>query len=122
MNVQAVLNFFDIISMIMMMGIIVVYSLATFWNIKFLMVSKWQIYSGIKVYITSCCAIFTVMYIYILTKAVLGVPTDVNLFGAIVVRPAIFLMGGAIASSARARLVSLNHGGEKWMLRSGKIL
>jgi hypothetical protein len=122
MNAQAALTIFDIISLIMICAVIIIHGLAAFWNIKFLIVTEWQTFSWIKVYSASVCIFVAVAYAYLIIKFMMGDPVDTSLFGAVIVRPLVFLMGGAFASSAEARLTSLKNGGnEKWILRKSKI-
>jgi uncharacterized BrkB/YihY/UPF0761 family membrane protein len=122
MNAQLVLNIFDIIGLIMMLAIILFYGLASFWNIKFLTKTEWQEFSWIKVYSSIVCVLMSIAYIFLIIKFMLNEPMDTTLFGIIIIRPLILLMGGAFASSARARLTSLRNGGnEKWMLRNGRV-
>jgi hypothetical protein len=114
---ESVLTIFDIIGISMIVGIVVVYGLAAYWNIKFLLLAKRQPYTWIKIFTTIMCMVFMGLYSYSLMWIVLGDPIDVSVFGFAFVRPSILLMGGALASSARARCVSLLSGGENWTLR-----
>ena len=124
MTIQVALTVFDIIGIIMMSFIIIVYMLASFWNIKFLIKTEWQGFSWIKAYSSGICILMSFAYIYLIIKFIFGFPIDTTLFGAMIIRPLIFLLGVAFASSARARLTSLKFkgGGEKWILRHGKEL
>jgi hypothetical protein len=117
MFTESVITIFDIIAVVMMVGIIVVYGLASYWNIKFLLLAKWQSYSWIKMFTAIMCIVFAGLYSYSLIQTIIGVPIDVSLFGFGFVRPSLFLLGGALASSARSRCVSLLSGGENWTLR-----
>jgi hypothetical protein len=117
MFTESVITIFDIIAIVMMVGIIVVYGLASYWNIKFLLVAKWQSYSWIKMFTAIMCFVFAGLYSYSLIQTIIGTPIDVSLFGFGFVRPSLFLLGGALASSARSRCVSLLSGGENWTLR-----
>lgn len=117
MNVEYAINFLDIIGIAVLIGIVVVYGFASYWNIKFLILAKKQSYSWIKMYTTIMCVIFVLLYSYSIFRVFSGNPIEASLFAAGFVRPAIFLMGGALASSARARLISLLSGGENWTLR-----
>lgn len=123
MNFQIALDFFDIIGLIMMCAVIIVNGLAAFWNIKFLLITEWQNFSWIKSYSASVCVLVALTYLYLLIRFIIGNPIDTSLFGSAIVRPLVFLMGGAFASSAKSRLTSLKNGGnEIWILRKPKIL
>lgn len=111
-------NFLNAISIFMIIGIIVVYGLSSFWNIMFLIKSKWQVYSGIKLYTALCSIIFVLLYSYLLFDIITGEPKPFSVVNIAIMRPAVFLLGGAIASAARARYTSLVHGGERWILRN----
>jgi hypothetical protein len=117
MDLEYAIDFLDTISIIVIIGIIVVYGLASYWNIKFLMITKKQSYTWIKIYTTIMCIVFVMLYLYFITMIILGKPIESSLFAAGFARPAIFLMGGALASSARARYTSLLSGGEDWKMR-----
>jgi len=101
----------------MIIGIIIVYGLSVFWNISFIIKAKWQIYSGIKVYTTICSLLFVAIYTYLLFDVFSNDPQPFSMVNIALMRPTVFLMGGALASAARARYVSLLHGGEHWILR-----
>jgi len=111
------ITIFDAISISMMVGIIVVYFLSFYWNLKLILVTEWQDYSFIKLYIAIAEFVFTATYVCTLARVLLCIPIDVNFFGAVVIRPSILFLGGALASSARASYKSLVYGGERWILR-----
>lgn len=109
----------DIISRIVIFGIIIVYGLAAFWNFQFLILFKWKEFSWVKLYSGISCIIMMTIYIYIYISNLF---TDTDSFGTIAIRPTIFLLGGSIAANARARLTALlKNGGEKWTLRKSKM-
>lgn len=117
MNIEYIIDFLDIVGIIISAGIVLVYGFASYWNIKFLMLTKKQSYSWIKMYTAFVCIVFVILYSYSIFRFISGNPIEASLFAAGFVRPAIFLMGGALASSARARNISLLSGGENWTLR-----
>lgn len=123
MDAQVAITIIDIIMSILTIGIIIIYGLAAIWNIMFLCKTEWQSFSWIKVYSSLVCIIGSFIYLFLLVKLILGNPVDNTLFGSIVIRPFILLIGGAFASSARARLTTLKTrgGNEKWILRNCKI-
>jgi hypothetical protein len=118
---EIALDFLDIIGLIVMIGIAISFGLASFWHIKFLQLSKWQQYSWIKAYTMIICIMICILYIYTIIEFIIGTPIEVSIFGFAFVRPALLLLGGALASGARARCISLLSGGENWRLRH-KIL
>lgn len=117
MNAENAMNILDAIILIMFFGIVVVYSFASYWNIKFLISAKKRHYTWIKIYTAIMCIIFIFLYGYSFVDTLLGKTTDFSLFYIGFVVPSVFLMGGALASSARARYLSLLSGGEDWTLR-----
>lgn len=121
MSFDALENIFTIFGFIMMICGAVIFSLAAYWNIKFLLLSERQIYSWIKAFSAIVCGLTTISYIFLIIEHIYGNPVDVSPYGLLVMRPLMILMGGAFASSARARLISLKNGGnEKWILRKFK--
>jgi len=112
------LTIYNTVENIILFSIITVYGLATFWNIKFLIITKWQIYSNIKLLTCIACILFFFIFGYAFIGNIFGNPVDAGIFGTALVRPTILLMGGAIASGARARITSLKRGGENWILRN----
>ena len=100
---------------------VAIFSFATYWNIEFLLLSKKQIYSWIKAFSAIVCGLTAISYVFLIIEHIVGNPVDVSPYGLLVMRPLMILMGGAFASSARARLISLKNGGnEKWTLRKSK--
>lgn len=117
MNIKYALDIFDIINIVMIIGIIIVYAFASYWNIKFLLSAKKQTYTWIKIYTTITCIIFIFIHLFYLYRIIVGIPLDFSLFELAFIRPSVFLMGGALASSSRARYISLLFGGEGWTMR-----
>ena len=117
MNLESFIDILDIIGLVVMSGIVISFGLAAFWNIKFLKLSAWREYSWIKIYTVITSIIISVIYLYCIIETIIGTPIEVSLFGFAFVRPALLLLGGAVASGARARCVSLLSGGENWKLR-----
>jgi cation transporter-like permease len=119
MDSSEVLTIFNILGWIWILFIIVSFSLSAFWNIEFIYKTKWQEYSWIKVYAAIASALVVLAYIYILFNSIFNQVTNPDFFGVMVVRPIIILLGGVLASSARARITTLKLGGvEKWMLKT----
>lgn len=121
MNVEEVISIFNILGMFWMILIIIMFSLALFWNIRFIHITKWQRYSWIKVYAAIASVIVVGAYLYILLNSIINSVFNPDFFGVMILRPIIILLGGVLASSARARLTSLKQGGERWILRKYKI-
>jgi hypothetical protein len=117
MNFENVINIFDVINVVMTVGIIIVYAFASYWNIKFLLNTKKQTYTWIKIYTATMCIIFVLIHIFYLYKIIIGSALGFSLFELAFIRPPVFLMGGALASSSRARYISLLSGGEGWTMR-----
>ena len=97
----------QIFGIITMVGIIIFGILALHYDTKWFKYSKWTSYSVIKIGCALVSFVWTAMYIYILSKIILGNPIDVNWFGAVFVRPAILLTQFVLALSARNRFHSL---------------
>lgn len=117
MSFENALDIFDIINAVMTAGIIIVYAFASYWNIKFLLSTKRQPYTWIKIYTTIMCIIFILIHIFYLYRIIIGSALDFSLFELAFIRSSVFLMGGALASSSRARYISLLSGGEGWTMR-----
>ncbi len=117
-------EFFNVISYIMIVGIIIVFGLATYWNLKFLIIAgRSADETGIKIYCAFSTFIFFVVEIYVLARYITGHYGDISPFGTVVIRPAIFLVGGAAASTARNALTHLEvmRGGKKWISQKPRI-
>jgi uncharacterized membrane protein len=122
MSFDALNDFLTIFGFIMMICGAIIFSFATYWNIEFLLLSKRQMYSWIKAFSAIVCGLATISYIFLIVEHIIGNPVDVSPYGLLIMRPLMILMGGAFASSARARLTSLKDGGnEKWTLRKFKV-
>lgn len=117
MNFEIASDVFNVINTVMTVGIIIVYAFASYWNIKFLMSTKRQTYTWIKIYLTIMCVVFILVHLFYLYRIIIGSPLDFSLFELAFIRPSVFLMGGALASSSRARHISLLFGGEGWTMR-----
>jgi len=117
MNDKILLNIYQFVQIIILFSIVITYSMAAFWNIKFLRITKWQSYSNIKVMATIAYISFSIIFSYALLSNIFKIPVEAGNFGIFFVRPTILLMGGAVASGARARITSLKNGGENWILR-----
>jgi len=92
---------------LVMIGIIVFGLFALHYDAKWFKDSTWTSYSVIKIGCAFVSAQWTAMYIYILIRIILGNAIDVNWFGAVWVRPAIFITQFVLAMSARNRYHSL---------------
>lgn len=112
-NYINIINFAGIIVEAM---IIIVYGLATYWNIRFLIHGKKAYDWVLMLYASIATLVITCLYVYLLIEALKGNFDKVTLFGIMVTRPAILFLGGAVASMARARYISLKHGGLQWIL------
>jgi glucan phosphoethanolaminetransferase (alkaline phosphatase superfamily) len=118
MSLNEGLGFFYIAGLFWIFAIIIIYSLSTFWNIKFLLKSKWEEYSWIKLYAAIASFLMVGVYIYVILNLIIAKTFNHDFFGVMILRPVLFLIGGVLASSARARLTSLKQGGkEGWMLK-----
>jgi magnesium-transporting ATPase (P-type) len=118
MDSNEVLTMFNIIGLFWILFIIISFSLSAFWNIKFIYKTKWQGYSWIKLYAAITSILVVLAYFYILFNSVFYQITNPDFFGVMVIRPIFILVGGVLASSARARITSLKGGGEKWILKT----
>jgi len=106
----------NILRVIMSSGIVLTYSLSIYWGTLFLIKTKWQSYSWLKLYTTVACFLMVLLYSYYLGRFIMGSPADITLVGVFAVRPIILFLGGSLASNARARYCSLLCGGENWTL------
>ena len=109
-------NSYAIIRGITTIAIILIYLLAFYWNLQFLLKSKWQQYSYLKLYACLSSLAVALAFIYIGVYFFKGNPLELSILGTTLLRPLFILVGGSIASSARARYTSLQHGGENWIL------
>jgi len=119
MNLSEALTIFNVLGWIWILFIIISFSLSAFWNFQFLYKTKWQGYSWIKLYAAIISVLLVLTYFYILFNSIFNHITNSDFFGVMIIRPIIILLGGVLASSARARITSLKLGGEKWI--SGKF-
>jgi magnesium-transporting ATPase (P-type) len=120
MDLSEALTIFNILGWFWILFIIISFSLSAFWNIKFIHKTKWQGYSWIKLYAAIASILVVLAYSYVLFNSVFNQVTNPDFFGVMVVRPIFILVGGVLASSARARITSLKGGGERWILRTYK--
>lgn len=122
MDFSEVLTIFNIIGWIWILFIIISFSLSAFWNFKFIHNTKWQEYSWIKLYAAITSILVVLAYSYVLFNSIYNHITNPDFFGVMVIRPIIILVGGVLASSARARITSLKSGGyEKWISKIYKV-
>lgn len=121
LNDTVIKTIFNFTGLFMLMGIVIVYALATYWNIKFLFITKWKPSSLGKIYCAFTTFVFLAIESYLLVRFISGHPGDVTPFGTLIIRPAIFLMGGSAAATARSALSNLYSGGDLWTLRKPKI-
>jgi len=117
MELETGLEIFIIVRMATTIALLVIYLLALYWNVLFLVKTKWQIYSYLKLYTAIACLAMVLVYGYMGVRLFFGTPVEVTVLGTLIVRPAIILIGGSIAASARARYTTLKSGGEIWILR-----
>jgi len=112
MNLHEALTFFNIMGWVWMFFILVSFSLSAFWNFKFLYKTKWQGYSWIKLYSAITSVLVVAAYSYVLLNSIFNSVTNPDFFGVMIIRPIFILVGGVLASSARARITSLEQGGK----------
>jgi FlaA1/EpsC-like NDP-sugar epimerase len=122
MDFNQALNIFNTLGLIWAVFVIISFSLSAFWNLQFLYKTKWQQYSWIKLYASIVSILVVLAYFYVMFNLIFNHVTDPDFFGVMVIRPIIFLVGGVLASSARARITSLKNsgGGERWILKKYK--
>jgi hypothetical protein len=121
MDFNQALNVFNTLGLIWAVFVIISFSLSAFWNFQFLYKTKWQEYSWIKLYASIVSILVVLAYFYVMFNLIFNRVTDPDFFGVMVIRPIIFLVGGVLASSARARITSLKTGGnERWILKKYK--
>lgn len=113
--------FLDVIGIIMMASIIIVYGLATFWNIKTFIITKTHYHSGLILFMAISCVVIVAVYGYILITTLSGDKSNITVFGTLIIRPSILLLGSSIASVARSRYLSFKHGGLQWILPNLKM-
>lgn len=116
--IQMILDFWAIFLMI---GIVIAYGYACFWNLQFIRMTLPQTYTWIKKLGAIIYGFMAVVFIYLIIIALMGNPMDASLLALLSIRPLIFLTGCVAAASARARISSLKNGGEQWILRKSKI-
>jgi len=110
------LELFNILRFVMTVSIIIIYLLAVYWNILFLIKAKWKLYSWLKLYNAVACFLMAAVYTYYLIMFIGGTLLEVTITGVLLVRPVILLLGGSLASNSRARYICLTQGGENWTL------
>lgn len=114
--------FLEIMSFIMLVGIVIVYGMSAYWNTKFLLMTHWRFYSALKLFGAIVGFLAVIGYGYLIIQYLTGNPIDISFYGGVILRPIVFLAGGSMASNARARISLLMHGGESWTLRKSKKL
>ncbi len=107
MDITKLIQATNIITLIMMLFILSVYSLSVYWGVKFLLRVKKAPYCWIKINTTIACFLMVMIYIYLLIRFFTGNPIEISNFSNIVIRPVIFYLGTSIASGSRARYLLL---------------
>lgn len=102
-DLMKVTTLIDVMTVIMMTLIIVVYGMATFWGIRFLLKMRTQPFCWIKMNTTIATGMMVLIYIYLFIKIFHSEPVDISWFSNIIIRPVIFYLGATLASAARAR-------------------
>jgi len=92
-----------------------VYGMATYWNVRTYIITKGRYHAGLIAYMSFATFVFFGIYSYLFVQSILGNFSDATRFGITVIRPSILLLGGAVASVARARYNALKDGGETWI-------
>ena len=110
MNILPIIDVFQITVMI---GIILSFSISSYYNLRWVLKTQRKSYSWIKIGYSAISLIWALMYVYVLGKIIIGNPVDTNFFGVIVVRPTILLTGVFLAFGSRARYYSLLINGEE---------
>ena len=113
-------NIIETVGLIELFISVFFYASAAFWNIQFLHLTKWQQYSFIKVVFAVCCAAYTLVFVHLVIDAIFIKATPISYFSITFIRPLTMLTGAAIAAAARARITSIKHGGEQWILRKSQ--
>lgn len=102
-------------------AVAVVFFFCFFWSLKTYSLKLKVEYKHLTLYLAISSLFICGIYIYLFINGVFNDFSDVSRFGTLVIRPSILLLGGAIASLARARYLSLKRGGAEWILQKPKI-
>lgn len=130
MNILLIIQF---IAIFISFCIVVIYGLSTYWFFKSCRVINDPGETRLFRYLSIASLILTMVYTFLFLELSLRTFfnigfierlsedfTDISLFGTVFVKPAVLLLGGAIASVARARYTALYNGGNIWISKTPK--
>lgn len=103
-------------------GIVITFALSAFFTLKYILcVRKWENFCYLKVLYLLVSLAWIGIYANALIKIAIGHPIDVNMYGMLVVRPAILFTGITMMLAARGRYFALILKGERRCRRTHKI-
>jgi amino acid transporter len=109
------------IAVITTAGIVITFLMAAIFGVLFIVKAKWSKGSWVKVYITLAYLAVAVTFTVLLVSRLEGSPLVNDVFSIIAIRPVLFFLGGAVATSSFYRYIALVYGGDLWTLRRSKI-
>lgn len=111
MNLDILTQIAETVGVVMMVSIITIFSLAIFWNTRYVLLVKKNHFFALRIYTIFVCAIWIAIYTYLLIQFFANPVADFSIFAGIIIRPSVLLTGGVLAANARSRYVTVKNGG-----------